>query len=325
MGGNALSKPSVRLSKKDYQKVSCDVMRALTSNNPNANCMVIPSYFNKDSFGDLDILVDVFSATRNTGALNPIEEKPNSEVNSIGIDTEFGMFQVDLIYVDPACFRFAYDYFSYNDLGNLLGRIAHRLGFKLGRDGLVYVFRDKTHVLKEIVLTRNYSDALTFLGYNPFQFYRGFADREDIFKYVASSKYANSDTFLLENRNATSRVRDAKRKTYTEFLNWLRDNPLPDQVGKEKDVLRLDSLKRAVRTFPYFAIELRETFDNYQRSLKVKEKFNGVIFSEVTGLSGIELGMALTEFKDNIPDFDNWVLRSSDEGIRIAIKAHFAA
>lgn len=325
MGGNALSSPSVRLTKSAYRKVSINTLCTLRCNNPNARFEVIPSYFNKESFGDIDILTDNFQATGNVQALNPLEIHSNNEVNSIGIETAGGMFQVDLIYVHPDSFNFALDYFSYNDLGNLLGRIAHRLGFKLGRDGLQYTFRENTHVIKEMTLTTNWSDALTFLGYSPFRFYRGFSSLEEIFEYVATSKYANSDIFLLENRNATSRVRDAKRKTYTDFLVWLRDNPIPDTLGMEKEKLRYENLKRAVERFPNFGKELREAFDDLMRKRKLKDKFNGQIFSEVTGLSGIELGMALTEFKDGIPDFENWVERSSPEGIRIAIKASLAA
>jgi hypothetical protein len=111
--------------------------------------------------------------------------------------------------------------------------------------------RDGDYMFREILLTREYEAALFFLGYDPERFREGFENLEDIFKYVAGSRYFNRDIFLLENRNAQSRIRDRKRPTYTKFLTWCEDRPnLP---GREVDLAGAPR-----RALPCFSGSLRK-------------------------------------------------------------------
>lgn len=132
MGGNALSHTSVRLTKKNYQRVADDVVARLKAAYPGNRVYAIESYRAKADFGDLDVLVestgyDPFKAAE---ALGAVEVVRNGPVTSVGLvvrpdiaELDGNVFQVDLIKMEPEAFEFASFYFRHSDTGNLLGRV----------------------------------------------------------------------------------------------------------------------------------------------------------------------------------------------------------
>ena len=90
----------------------------------------------------------------------PIDfEYLKSILNSVGyirngnvVSIEFKNFQIDFIYVKPIEYECANNYFSYNDMGNLLGRVIKQLGFKLSFKGLRYAIRNEHTIVKDIVI-----------------------------------------------------------------------------------------------------------------------------------------------------------------------------
>ena len=224
MGGNALSYTTVRLTSKNYFRMADHCVEKLRALYPHGRFEAIQSYASKADFGDLDILAfdSNFDPHTAAAALGSVETVRNGSVTSLGIKVnpdlpylDGNVFQVDLIYAPLSEFDFSSAYFRFSDLGNLLGRIAHAMGLTLGHDGLTLRMRDGTHMFANITLTRDYDQALSFLGYDPSVFANGFNTLSDIFAYVASSPFFNPDIFLLENRNNASRTRDRKRPTYT--------------------------------------------------------------------------------------------------------------
>ena len=88
---------------------------------------------------------------------------------AVPTDDDGSIFQVDLIRVDCRHMESAFSYFAFNDLGNLLGRIFHRAGFKLGHKGMCYVVREEgnqSNAIKEIEVTTSWKEALEFAGYD---------------------------------------------------------------------------------------------------------------------------------------------------------------
>lgn len=214
-------------------------------------------------------------------------------------------------------------HFSYNDLGNLLGRIYHRAGFKFGHKGLQFIIREdgnSSHVLKEITLTTCFVEALDFVGYNYKRWTRGFDTLEDVFKFAVSIPLANRTIFRLEETNHAARIRDRKRKTYQEFLLWVQDpkNGVKDSEDISKEDLRKLMLEKAFVSFPGF----KDAYNQYQEKAKesklAKEKFNGSLLSEWTGLNGKELGDFIAKFKYQVMDENHisWILSKSLEQIK---------
>lgn len=330
MGGNALSMGSVRLDVRDYDQVAALCVSKLQALYPQGRVAAIPSYRSKDSHGDLDLLLtaegyDPFKAAE---ALGAVEVVRNGPVTSVGVAVpadEPGdankVFQVDLIYIDAPSFDYSYGYYSFNDLGNLIGRTAHAAGLSHKHNGLWYFVRDGDYKFREILLTRDYCEALTFLGYDAERFKQGFDTLEDIFQYVVSSAYFNRDIFLLENRNAKSRIRDRKRFTYMSFLTHCEERP--DLPAFQYPAEKSEWLPRIAEHFAHFQVEYDQALADLAELRAVKAKFNGEWVSKLTGLHGKELGELMKCFKESFESVEAqraFVLNNSLDDIEARVR-----
>lgn len=320
MGGNALKNVVTRRYERDeYFFLEELVMKKLRDHySPEKRIVPIRAYNNKESFGDMDILIEGdYTAENFIGTIQSIFEPKQIYKNSNCISFEYKEFQIDLIVTPTEEFDTSYNYFNYNDLGNLCGRIAHSMGLKLGHDGLSYNWRIDTYQFKNVVLLTDWNDILPVLGLDPEVYNRGFDELEDIFKFVVSSQFFNKDIFLLHNRNHTSRVRDAKRKTYMEFLDWIEvdGNAVNNYSKKENKDDWLEYLFVMIDGFQtIYGIVNRE----WEDATAVKAKFNGDIVRGYTGLEGKDLGIFMKYMKDcSFPlSDDKWILFSTPEQIK---------
>lgn len=341
MGGNALSKPSVRLNKEDYfnlwNKLSLSFSQLKESNKID-KFDLIPAYSSKESFGDADILV--FTENQNykqdiRDSINATEMKMNGNVTSYGVNTVSGVFQIDIVFSSLEDYDFALNYYSYNDVNNLIGRTArfickedkystkgHYGGFKHGHDGLWYILRDAeedTRVIKEIDVTKDYNKAINFLGYK-----ESFKPdtKEDIFNYAISSEYSSFDVFDLKNRNHAARTRDSKRAIYTEFCEWLETNKIDKKCKIEN--LHEIKLKEAFKIFDGFKDKYDHSLFRHEERNKYRLKYNGDLVSSLTGLSGRDLGKFMEKFKISTgktgDDFIDTINLMSEEEVYAKIK-----
>lgn len=187
----------------------------------NVRCEAVKAYRTKESFGDLDILVE--RSQYDIAEMITQLYKPNQIVKNGNVwSFDYKQFQIDLIIVEPDLFDCAVDYHAWNDLGNFIGRIAHKLGFKYGSTGLYLPMRDgDTHMFANILVSSNTERILEFLGYNPAVFFVGFDTMYQVFEFASSTPYFNKHIFDEENRSHKSRVRDAKRKSYHDYVVWM--------------------------------------------------------------------------------------------------------
>lgn len=285
----------------------------------------IPAYTNKQSFGDMDLIICS-------------EEVKNSnwkymlEYNGIPVETNgnchsilFKELQIDLIFTERKYFWSSVNYFKFNDLGNLCGRMLHRLGLKWGHKGLSIVVRpvsdiisENNHILKEIELETDGNKAwfkvCEILGLDPL-----FEPEElvDIFEYVASSIFFDPEIYMLDNRNATSRVRDKKRKTYHEFLQWIeRTNPpanynFPDKDERGGYNIRYPFYQDIIlKHFPWVEQEVNQIIETHERDKQFVKLFNGKIVGDETGLESKSLGMFMSFMKPIVSTdgFKNFVI-----------------
>ena len=255
MGGNAMQQYGVeRLSKEQYD----EVLSALTITLPYKTA-AIPSYRSKDSFGDCDLLTtatdEAFEESLSKDFML-LGKKRNGSVTSYALKyCIFPPFQFDLIKAKEDSFKFNYNYLSYNDLGNLIGRVAAAFGFKFAHDGLYILAwyshkgeersvgrvkedgktNDHAEYKMEKLFISNFDEALEFLGFDSSRFAQGFDTIDDILDFVANSKYFCKDFFLFENRNHDQRKRDVKRPTYTsalEYFDTLTETKSRDEVTR---------------------------------------------------------------------------------------------
>lgn len=326
MGGNALKKTVTRryLAEEYYVLVE-QALSELQAKAPGAEMDDVKAYREKASFGDLDVVVKNVEGTKQQFAqalveLGVTEVVKNGNVWSCG----WGDFQLDLLFQQPKDYEFALRYFAWNDLGNLLGRTAHKAGFKFGHNGLKVVLRDGDYVVKELLVTSDFGQALQFLGFDPSRYEEGFDTLEEVFQYASSTPFFAVDAFLLENRSYKARVRDAKRPTYNAFLAWAEKLDFPAPVKREKS----EWLREACLEFPEFAVELDAVKQSHAKSKEAKLKFNGGMVSQLTGLTEKQLGELMkhlrkdAESKGGLVDFvlaqspsdlERWVLDVAKE------------
>ncbi len=315
MGGKALSKPSVRLPKNRYLEVESFVLNELTSRYP-GRWAAVPAYRDKPDFGDLDILASDFPGPQPVSeTLDAIEVVNNGPVSSMGILLAEGLFQVDFIKIPKSAFDFGLRYLAFNDLGNLIGRLAHAAGFKLGHLGLFYVVRDPENpacVIDEIEVSLSWDGSLEFLGYDSawyqVEFENGFRRLEDVFQFAASSSYFDPDLYLLENISHRMRIRDKKRPTYMNFLKWLQASKCTSKFSwEDRDRVKHRFLEKAFGFFPRFEEKYRQTLEKSKRLRQFKRKFNGKLVSEWTGLSGKALGELMKQISLRFGDRESLI------------------
>ena len=337
MGGNALKNARTRrLDRRDFEQVSVAVVARLREAFPSARVEVIPAYATKADFGDLDVLVSAEDVQARGGpdalkrlaveAFCATDLYPNGNVLSFDYRADAAQaepgFQVDLITMPRAEYAFALDYFSFNDLGNLVGRTAHKQGASFGHDGLWYIFRDGDYKFRDVLLTRDFDHALRYLGYEPARFRAGFADLPAIFEYVAGSAFFNRSIFLLENRNYRSRVRARTRKTYTGFLQWCEERP--DLPAFRYPVDKAEWLPRMFEWFPAFRADYDRALADLATQRALKERFNGELVSAWTSLVDKPLGALMREFRASFESperMTEFLLAASEADLRERVLA----
>lgn len=340
MGGNVFKEKTRRYNRDEYLTLELEVMGILSESiftnyvnsiNLLSHLRPIMAYATKPSFGDMDILVNSEYLLPNyidiivdAFKLDETEYHKNGNVLSI----VYKQFQIDLIVTARRYFESSAEYFAFNDLGNLVGRLSKRIGIKYGHEGSIIVVKDGDHVLGEIFLTPKTSDLYKLLGLDFSVYQNGFDTLEDIFKFVSSSPYFNPDIYLLENRNSVSRVRDQKRKTYREFLEYCKNTPF-DTVYNYADKSERGGYgirepfftKLIIPEFPHVLEKYNDIVKQHQRTSLFKEKFNGTVVGDLTGLQAVDLGNFMKYAKGRLNQ--DFVINSSTEEVNVVINQLF--
>ncbi|MHD0644221.1 nucleotidyltransferase family protein [Pseudomonas aeruginosa] len=333
MGGNALAEFDARrvtkaVAMQMFDQVS-EVIGSLPTQSGAYRHEMVKAYREKPDFGDLDILVDreMFKAKAPAEIIKEMERAfgctipwiKNGPVLSFGAPLEQGVLQVDLISSPAEEFDFSSAYYSWNDLGNLMGRVAHKMGLTLGHDGLRLPLRDKTHMFKEIMITRDFGAAIELLGFNAARWAEGFDNLEQIYEFASSSARFNPDIYKLENRNHTARMRDRKRPVYTAFLKWIDENEdsLPRFAWNEdKNVYLVDVFK----AFPHVRAEYDASWEELNRQRAARDRLNGDVVSQATGFAGKQLGEFFAHLKRENEGIMERVLEMTEGEIQDVIK-----
>lgn len=297
--------------------------------------MPVPFYSEKEDFGDLDIIVkanlDVVKDAIITHfnfipecklASHAHQYTTNANVLSFVYEKKF---QIDLI-CTVADYETSIAYYSFNDVGNILGRFCHKLGLKFGHTGLLYPLRsDGRSVRKEIIVSKDINEILRFLGLNNSKWNSGFTTLEDIFEWVASGQYFDPAIFERGEMSVINEKRDRKRKTFSKFLDWVEETkPKQNYVFTNSDEFR-DRDKFIPGIEAFFGVDIQGQQAEFRKHMEaerqMKEKFNGEMVMEITGLKGKELGEFMGLFKNDISgSFDEYIMSNDVEKIKDDIR-----
>lgn len=333
MGGLALKKWGIetsRLPKDEYFKIQDEILQVLTVRGLTAE--PVKAYRNKESFGDLDVVI---LDTGNLKIRETIMEnfKPKAiHQNSNCYSFDYENFQIDFTIHPEGVYRSALDYYHYSPAGNAVGKLFHQMKLSYGHTGLVYIIREEdvdpnanrnnSHVLMCPVLSTNTQEIHNFIGLDHEKWKNGFETEEEIFEWIAGSRFFNPQLFAFEQMNHRSRTRDRKRPDYHRLMAWIDANKsrLPNYKRFED---KSDYLPMIHRQFPMLKTHMDECRVKYNKRKELHQKFNGHMVSEITGLVGKDLGDYIRDFKFEHQYFQDWLEKTSQENIYHEIKKFY--
>lgn len=317
MGGNLFKdKGARRFTKEEYEPLAVEVLERLSDSlDYGVAYQEIPYYKNKPSFGDMDVIIAETGLKGKEWDINSLPEMFEAEV--FHTDSSQGTcsilykgLQVDFIIKPVSEFFTSIDYYSYNDLGNLLSKIFRKLGLKYGHRGLIYQMMYGTHMFDEIMVSTNTKLIHQFLGLDHSKFLARFNDLEDIFEYVISSPKFNPEIYRFEELNSANRIRDRKRATYNAFLTYIGvyEGAPPEAVKwnfgdrefptYERGEDKAKYLPEIFSHFPTFQEKYEASLSKLRKEQEWKAKYNGENVAKwVKEVSGDELsGPGLGKF-----------------------------
>lgn len=323
MGGNVFPDITRRYNAEEYIKIAIELIKKLSKINNVSCCEIVKSYKFKETFGDIDI---VYTTHNNMGldknTFIDIFDTKYVSINDDVVSIAYGDIQVDFIHSKKEYYDYHKSYTAFNDLGNLVGKLAKRFGLSHGHKGLYLPLRDGTNMFDSILITHDHSATLKFVGLNPDTFASGFDTLDDIFNYVATSPQYNPEIYALENISSIGRIRDKKRDTYIKFLefcaNWA-GRVIPYEKGADKSIF----LERIFAAFPDALPRFKEAVDRLTIARAVKAKFNGTMVVEMTKLAGPNLGHFMRLLKEDFNFTPAVLLYLSPEQIETKVLAKY--
>lgn len=302
MGGNALKDTKTRRYQKEefikYANQINDDWPAIF----NRRVEVIRWYGNKETFGDIDVImervkgIDIIPVLDESIGFDEIRK--NGDIISINYNKDL---QCDIIMVPPEEFDFARVFYSYNDLGLLIGRMVRPLRLTYGFDSLCVKLFSDDHSAKlgKIVLSKDPKKVYESLGLDFSKWEAGFLDLVDVFEFVSASPFFYIDIFSDSLQNSVARHRDSKRKNLRIFQEWLDKNRSKFKEGFRR--FTEEELFDFCDEY-YPEVGIRKEFEGLRRRYRnIQEaslKFNGnLIMERYPELQGKKLGEVVSEFK----------------------------
>ena len=323
MGGKALKNiETKRCNQTEYFKIVNEVGINLYS--LGLKNSIIPHYKAKEDFGDADFLVETCpNIVEKIKKHFPINDCYN---NGNVFSFDYKNFQIDLIFVFPIDFYMSYVYYSYNDLGALIGRMARMLNLVYSPQGLklkIYS-NDYSRKIDTIILSKNPEQIYSVLDLDFKRWQKGFYSLEDIFNFISKSKFFHYNTFDDDKVPYESRKRDNQRRNYRIFKDWIKEHSSLFTTKKFYDLSREESVLFVSKKFP--EIDITTKLKNIElkeiKRLKNKEKFNGkILMQEIPKMKTIhdenpeEFGEIIRKFVKTFVDFENFVDNYSKEEI----------
>jgi len=304
MGGLLFKHP--KMPKDLYEDIKKEVFEKLSPR----PLLVPESFLNKETFGDIDIvlafplLTDEF--LKETFRIEDKDIHHNSSVISIN----YRDAQIDFCHFEEENVEAAYKYMRNSDCSNMVGCICRgALGYRLTHKGLTYPVRIKQEdMLGEILVSKNFKKILEFIDLDYEKWSSGFNDELELFEWIVKSKYFSPAFFYYENLNHENRTRNKKRATYGNFVQWLEDNDdgrfdrcHTVTENKQEHLFRGLLHFYEERHFPYNGLWIEQvhalihTRYNFEKSRQI---FNGSIVQELTGAIGPQLGKIIREFNE---------------------------
>jgi len=324
MGGNALKNVVTRrYARAEYYILKERILNKIQGHIDQYD---VPKEFpSKESFGDLDVLMVCPSSINIQNLIeelfHPKEIVPNGDVYSFDVEE----FQIDFILVSQEQFENAIVYFSYSDLGGLIGNICHKIGLKYGIQGLwmnVHTKEfDPTTTSTKLILSTNVQQIFHFLGYDYQQYVKGFDNEKEFFQWITSGKYFRRFYFDDDELNHAHRQRTSKRPIYIKFIAYLNEQQIPRTEIEDRD-----ELIRTVRQQALIYFDKQQAYNQgiHIRAEKrqLRDKYSGRYFCDIDqskNMIPVHMKNFEKRFGKTDEEFRQWVLDTDPEVIQSEI------
>jgi hypothetical protein len=187
-----------------------------------------------------------------------------------------------------------------------------------------------------------------FLGLDFTKFEEGFEKEEELYYYLINCNYFSYDIYLKE-QNYILKKRIEKRPIYEGFINFItnkqkEENLKESKESKESKELNIEILENCKEdtnfvdfykndkdgfinyVLNYFdkQIEYEQIIEKEKNKVIIKNKFNGKIVENITGLKNKNLGKFMELFKNELDDnFEEFILNNEEQIINDKIKLFF--
>ena len=320
MGGKALGFETVRLQKCEFTKIQNEVVSILSQKFD----VVLPTLYDslKESFGDLDLIVprpvpiDIVEWLTNAFDSKKVVYNGESLQNAMSVSFEYQKFQIDLIFVHPDNLKIAHFYYYGGDMNNYVGRVAAQFCMKFGFNGLYYEMPGH-----DFLISKDPKKIYEFLGFDYSKYEAGFETLNEIFEYVTSSKYFNSEIYQIENLNHINRTRNLKRPNYLKFLDYL---VLHGLTGDAKYPDRETSVNMIDAYFPESKLhwQLMKHDNKQMRLIKIRETLNAESVREQLKVSW-ETTRSVIDQIFSAPNVDAHLVGLNENQLKSLVKASY--
>ncbi len=268
-------------------------------------CYVPKFMGNKETHGDVDFMVTLPIHDNHRERLKQELQSKHFVVNGTTGSYEYDGVQIDISLHAPEDFVTTCWYKNYGDVSMLIGVMTHHVGLSYGMDGLrlklgfengkvVSGHGANVKYYNEIRLSKHPKAIFQFLGLSYEKYSQGFQNQMEIVDFLTKSPYFHAPHFYpyesedensAVNERACHRYRE-KRPSYQEVRRLIKERQdLPVHKIPSKD----EMIEIAVK---HFKCEKKvEDFVNLATiHCKVKQRFNGEIVGEASGLTHKALG-----------------------------------
>lgn len=202
MGGNLFE--TERMSRQEYEEACLSISTALAP----MNYAFTKSFLDKNSFGDIDILVSCTNFAKELLYKHGLVLEING--TSVLIQHKGKQIQVDLIETNNM--PYALNYYSYGMFCPIIGKIFKSQGFKLNPNGLYYIYNGN-----EVFVTNNWHKILGVIGIYKHEFTR----EEEAFAVISKSPFFVKKIFTDIPEKKLARA--MKHPMYCRFLEYIKD------------------------------------------------------------------------------------------------------
>lgn len=326
MGGKALNKYGVfteRKNTEEFLKIGKEIHEQVAKDLL-LHSHVVKCYHTKEDHGDLDLLIST-TPFININWRDYIEETFNPQaINSNGGVHSFDYqgFQIDFIPIPELKWECAKIYYSYDPLGNIMGKTFHKFNLSYGWEGLYYKYRNFNGInSNNIFISNDPRKIFWFGGYNYDRYLKGFETLEDIFKFCVDGRFFDAEMFEFENLNCIDKKRNRKRGSYHLFLNYLKNNGIDTKYIFMK--IKDSYIYKINDYFPEAKLieKIAELDEQDKINKEISEKFNGnLVMSWIPELKDKKLGIAMRNFRfvffSNPELFNQYILSNNEVSIR---------